>query len=178
MAERDSRAYEELDRLIDEGGTAEDAELAQLLATVGTVRESLAVPAPPAESSQIAAALAAAHRRALRLRLLALSLVVIAALVVGGTLGTGEQSGERTQDDQQGAPGPSGAGVPGDEGPKTRSQRRAGDPGDGVRGHASEGRGRNGGGRRRARPASSVEGYSEVRGDVLDVLGADRPGER
>lgn len=157
MAERDSRVYEELDRLIDDGGTAQDAELAGLLATVGTVRESLAVPAPSATSSHIAAALAAAHRRALRLRLLALSLVVIAALVVAGTLGTGEQSRERTPDGRQGAPGLSGAG---------------GDPGGGGGGPAG------GSGRRGVPPSPSVDGYSTIRDEVLEVLGSDRSGER
>jgi len=156
VAERDSRAYEELDRLIDEGGTTHGGELAGLLATVGTVRESLAVPAPPAESSRIAAALAAAHRQALRLRLLALSLVVIAALVVVGTLGTGEQSSQPTQGGREAAPGSPG-----------------GDPGEGGGGGAAGGRGRQG-----VPPSPSVDGYSAIRGEVLEVLGSDRPGER
>lgn len=164
MAEREHRVYEELDRLIDQGGTPGDAELAGLLATAGSVRASLAAPTPPAGSAQVAATLAATHRRAMRVQLLTLTLALIAAVVVAGTLGWGEQSGEPEGADrgQQLAPGSSQEPAPGSSGTRERD--------------ASDRSPDNGRGRRGA--ASTVEGYGPVKGDVLDVLGSDRPAGR
>jgi len=159
MAERERLAYEELDRLIDEGGPPTDTQLAGLLATAGSVRESLAAPVvPPAPSSQVAAALAAAHRRAVRIRLLTLTLALIAAVVVAGTLGSGEQGGKPTGADrgQQQAPGSSG------------TRERGGSDRGADNGHGDRG----------VPQSPSLEGYSSVKGDVLEVLGSDRPDGR